>query len=110
MKEAVNQEIEQLRFNIQALSRVANPLGKLLDHIQEDAEVMRQELQQWTNVYDEVSKEMQKQKMSVLTLFYLFVMKLPIYNLPYLKLDTCRYVSRWILRKIHTHEISFKSR
>lgn len=109
MKEAVNQEIEQF-INIQALSRVANPLGKLLDHIQEDAEVMRQELQQWTNVYDEVSKEMQKQKMSVLTLFYLFVMKLPIYNLPYLKLDTCRYVARWILRKIHTHEISFKSR
>ncbi|KOB73919.1 TRAF3-interacting protein 1 [Operophtera brumata] len=39
VKEAVNQEIEQLRFNIQALSRVANPLGKLLDHIQEDAEL-----------------------------------------------------------------------
>lgn len=60
--ETVNQEIEQLRYNIQALSRVANPLGKLLDHVQEDVEIMRQELQQWTNVYEEVSKDMIKQK------------------------------------------------
>ncbi|CAH0690226.1 unnamed protein product [Spodoptera exigua] len=61
-REAVNQEVEQLRFNIQAMSRVANPLGKLLDHIQEDVEVMRQELQQWSNIYEDVTKEMQKQK------------------------------------------------
>ncbi|XP_075982833.1 TRAF3-interacting protein 1-like [Anticarsia gemmatalis] len=61
-REALNQDIEQLRFNIQALSRVANPLGKLLDHIQEDVEVMRQELQQWSNIYEGVNKEMLKQK------------------------------------------------
>ncbi|XP_026742938.1 TRAF3-interacting protein 1 [Trichoplusia ni] len=61
-REAMNQEIEQLRFNIQALSRVANPLGKLLDHIQEDVEVMRQELQQWSKIYEDVSKEMLQQK------------------------------------------------
>ncbi|KAJ8714070.1 hypothetical protein PYW08_007690 [Mythimna loreyi] len=61
-REAMNQEIEQLRFNIQALSRVANPLGKLLDHIQEDVEVMRQELHQWSNIYEDVTKEMLKQK------------------------------------------------
>ncbi|XP_047033431.1 TRAF3-interacting protein 1 [Helicoverpa zea] len=61
-REAVNQEIEQLRFNIQALSRVANPLGKLLDHVQEDVEVMRQELHQWSKIYEDVTKEMLKQK------------------------------------------------
>ncbi|XP_022817548.1 TRAF3-interacting protein 1 [Spodoptera litura] len=61
-REAINQEVEQLRFNIQAMSRVANPLGKLLDHIQEDVEVMRQELHQWSNIYEDVTKEMQKQK------------------------------------------------
>ncbi|CAD0203946.1 unnamed protein product [Chrysodeixis includens] len=61
-REAMNQEIEQLRFNIQALSRVANPLGKLLDHIQEDVEVMRQELQQWSKIYEDVTKEMLQQK------------------------------------------------
>lgn len=61
-REAVNQEVEQLRFNIQALSRVTNPLGKLLDHIQEDVEVMRQELQQWMKTYEEASKELQKEK------------------------------------------------
>ncbi|XP_047994729.1 LOW QUALITY PROTEIN: TRAF3-interacting protein 1 [Leguminivora glycinivorella] len=61
-REASNQEIEQVKFNIQAVSRAANPLGKLLDHIQEDVEVMRQELQQWTRTYDETSKELAKQK------------------------------------------------
>ncbi|XP_063627998.1 TRAF3-interacting protein 1-like [Cydia splendana] len=61
-REASNQEIEQVKFNIQAVSRAANPLGKLLDHIQEDVEVMRQELQQWTRTYDETSKELSKQK------------------------------------------------
>lgn len=69
-REAMNREIEQLRYNIQGLSRVANPLGKLLDHIQEDVEVMRQELQQWTKTYDEASKELSKQKM----LAYLFIL------------------------------------
>ncbi|XP_026494302.2 TRAF3-interacting protein 1 [Vanessa tameamea] len=61
-KDVVNQEIEQLRFNVQALSRVANPLGKLLDHIQEDVEIMRQELQQWTKTFEEASKQLLKQK------------------------------------------------
>ncbi|XP_072929842.1 uncharacterized protein IFT54 [Epargyreus clarus] len=56
------QEMEQLRFSVQALSRIANPLGKLLDHIQEDVEVMRQELQQWTIIYEETSKDLLKQK------------------------------------------------
>ncbi|XP_047537026.1 TRAF3-interacting protein 1 [Vanessa atalanta] len=61
-KDVVNKEIEQLRFNVQALSRVANPLGKLLDHIQEDVEIMRQELQQWTKTFEEASKQLLKQK------------------------------------------------
>ncbi|KAI8424978.1 hypothetical protein MSG28_006880 [Choristoneura fumiferana] len=61
-REASNQEMELVRFNIQAVSRAANPLGKLLDHIQEDVEVMRQELQEWTKTYEETSKELLKQK------------------------------------------------
>lgn len=52
---------------MQALSRVANPLGKLLDHIQEDVEVMRQELQQWTKIYEDTSKQLLKQKACVFT-------------------------------------------
>ncbi|XP_059053123.1 TRAF3-interacting protein 1 isoform X2 [Achroia grisella] len=63
-REAVNREIEQLRYNVQALSRVTNPLGKILDHVQEDVEVMRQELQQWTKTYEETSKQLSKQKLS----------------------------------------------
>ncbi|XP_052756702.1 TRAF3-interacting protein 1 isoform X2 [Galleria mellonella] len=62
-REAVNKEIEQLRYNVQALSRVTNPLGKILDHVQEDVEVMRQELQQWTKIYEETSKQLSKQKL-----------------------------------------------
>ncbi|CAF4911094.1 unnamed protein product [Pieris macdunnoughi] len=57
-----SREIEQIRFNVQALSRVANPLGKILDHIQEDVEVMRQELSQWLQIYNETSKKLLKQK------------------------------------------------
>lgn len=64
-RDALYKEIEQLRYDIQALSRVANPLGKVLDHMQEDVEVMRQELNQWTKTYDETSKELIKQKTSV---------------------------------------------
>ncbi|XP_068619067.1 TRAF3-interacting protein 1-like isoform X2 [Battus philenor] len=63
-RDIVNQEIEQMRFNVQALSRISNPLGKLIDHIQEDVEVMRQELQEWTRKYDETSKELAKEKIA----------------------------------------------
>lgn len=62
-KDASNQEVEQIRFNVQALSRLTNPLGKLLDHIQEDVEVMRQELEQWTETYEKAAKELAKQKL-----------------------------------------------
>lgn len=54
--------MEQVRISIQGLSRVANPLGKLLDHVQEDVEVMRQELEQWKLSYAEASRELKKQK------------------------------------------------
>ncbi|XP_022121349.2 TRAF3-interacting protein 1 [Pieris rapae] len=57
-----SREIEEIRFNVQALSRVANPLGKILDHIQEDVEVMRQELSQWLQIYNETTKKLLKQK------------------------------------------------
>ncbi|KPI92260.1 TRAF3-interacting protein 1 [Papilio xuthus] len=63
-RDVVNQEIEQMRFNVQALSRISNPLGKLIDHIQEDVEVMRQELQEWTKKYEEASVELSKQKIT----------------------------------------------
>ncbi|KAL4717944.1 hypothetical protein ACJJTC_001362 [Scirpophaga incertulas] len=61
-REAVNKDIDQIKFDIQALSRVANPLGKLFDHIQEDVEVMRQELNQWTKTYEDTTKELTKQR------------------------------------------------
>ncbi|CAG4957533.1 unnamed protein product [Colias eurytheme] len=61
-RDDTNKDIDQLRFNIQALSRIANPLGKLLDHIQEDVEVMRQESLQWIQTYEESYKELLKQK------------------------------------------------
>ncbi|CAH2045270.1 unnamed protein product, partial [Iphiclides podalirius] len=63
-RDVVNQEIEQMRFNVQALSRISNPLGKLIDHIQEDVEVMRQELQEWTRKYEETAEELSKQKIA----------------------------------------------
>ncbi|CAK1550506.1 unnamed protein product [Leptosia nina] len=61
-RDDINKDLEQLQFNIQALSRVSNPLGKLLDHVQEDVEVMRQESQQWLQIYGDKTKELSKQR------------------------------------------------
>ncbi|XP_077301070.1 intraflagellar transport 54 [Arctopsyche grandis] len=46
-REASFKEVESLRNGLQSLSRAANPLGKLMDYVQEDVEIMRQELLHW---------------------------------------------------------------
>ena len=44
---AVVKEIEQLRGIIQTLARSAHPLGKLMDYVLEDMDVMRKEMLLW---------------------------------------------------------------
>ncbi|XP_023345382.1 TRAF3-interacting protein 1 [Eurytemora carolleeae] len=41
-------EVDKLRTSIQTLTRSANPLGKLMDFLQEDVDSMQRELDTWT--------------------------------------------------------------
>lgn len=43
----VVQKIEKLQESIQTLTKSANPLGKIMDYIQEDLDSMQKELQRW---------------------------------------------------------------
>ena len=43
----VKKEIDKLRGSIQTLTRAVNPLGKILDFVQEDLDSMQKELDVW---------------------------------------------------------------
>lgn len=43
----VVQKIEKLQESIQTLTKSANPLGKIMDYIQEDLDSMQKELYRW---------------------------------------------------------------
>ncbi|CAL1533157.1 unnamed protein product [Lymnaea stagnalis] len=46
-RELVQKEVDKLRGSIQSLTRSANPLGKVMDYVQEDLDSMQQELDKW---------------------------------------------------------------
>lgn len=46
-RELAGREIDRLRGSIQTLTRAANPLGKLMDFLQEDVDSMQHELAMW---------------------------------------------------------------
>ncbi|XP_030856357.1 TRAF3-interacting protein 1-like isoform X3 [Strongylocentrotus purpuratus] len=46
-RELVQREVEKLRSAIQTLTRSANPLGKIMDYLQEDVDSMQKELEMW---------------------------------------------------------------
>jgi len=52
-REAATKETERLREDIQNLCRSANPLGKIVDYIQEDVDAMRKEMLQWKKEHDD---------------------------------------------------------
>ncbi len=49
-REATQREVSRLRESIQTLTRSANPLGKLMDFLQEDVDQMQRELETWKKV------------------------------------------------------------
>ncbi|KAF7397737.1 hypothetical protein HZH68_008959 [Vespula germanica] len=61
--EAAIKEIDKLRGTIQSLTRATNPLGKLLDYLQEDIEMMQKELHDWRSQYNQLSKQLEKEQM-----------------------------------------------
>ncbi|XP_014597926.1 PREDICTED: TRAF3-interacting protein 1 [Polistes canadensis] len=60
--EAAIKEIDKLRGTIQMLTRTTNPLGKLLDYLQEDIEMMQKELHDWRNQYNQLNKQLEKEQ------------------------------------------------
>ncbi|KAI0233480.1 TRAF3-interacting protein 1 [Lamellibrachia satsuma] len=46
-RELVQREIDKLRGSIQTLTRSVNPLGKIMDFVQEDLDSMQKELEMW---------------------------------------------------------------
>lgn len=61
-REAVQREIDKLRGSIQTLTRSANPLGKIMDYVQEDLDSMQKELEKWKNENKEHALALKREK------------------------------------------------
>ncbi|XP_035779087.1 TRAF3-interacting protein 1-like isoform X2 [Anopheles albimanus] len=55
-------QMELLRESIQKLTRSVNPLGKLMDFIQEDVDSMERELANWQQIYSRSIVELNKER------------------------------------------------
>ncbi|KXJ72029.1 hypothetical protein RP20_CCG019115 [Aedes albopictus] len=55
-------QMEMLRESIQKLTRSVNPLGKLMDFIQEDIDSMERELTNWQQVYSRAVVDLNKER------------------------------------------------
>ncbi|GLV43326.1 Intraflagellar transport 54 [Carabus blaptoides fortunei] len=61
-REVARKEMERLCDSIQTLTRAANPLGKLMNFLQEDMDSMRSELKMWIEINVKLSGEIKTQK------------------------------------------------
>ncbi|EDS29134.1 conserved hypothetical protein [Culex quinquefasciatus] len=55
-------QMETMRESIQKLTRSVNPLGKLMDFLQEDIDSMERELTNWQQVYSKAAQELAKER------------------------------------------------
>lgn len=62
LREVVQKEIDKLRGSIQTLTRSANPLGKIMDYVQEDLDAMQKELEKWKAENKEHSLALKREK------------------------------------------------
>lgn len=61
-RQQVQKEIDKLRISIQTLTRSANPLGKVMDYVQEDLDSMQKELQRWKQENKEHALELKRER------------------------------------------------
>lgn len=54
--------MDTLRDSIQKLTRSINPLGKLMDFLQEDIDSMQMELTMWQNVYKNTTDDLKTEQ------------------------------------------------
>lgn len=64
-REAASKEMEKLRDSIQTLTRAANPLGKLMNFLQEDIDSMRSELKLWIDINEKLVGEIKNEEMLI---------------------------------------------
>lgn len=63
-REVVQRDIDRLRASVQMLTRSVNPLGKILDFVQEDFDAMQKELEIWRREnYDNVIALQREQRL-----------------------------------------------
>jgi TRAF3-interacting protein 1 len=56
-------QIEHLKDLIQKLVRSANPMGKLMDFVQEDIDSMQREFTKWNDIYKQSTIDLKKEQM-----------------------------------------------
>lgn len=61
-RELAGREIDLLRGSIQTLTRAANPLGKLMDFLQEDVDSMQRELSMWRHTNMELMAQLRMEQ------------------------------------------------
>ena len=61
-RETSGKQMDTLRDSIQKLTRSINPLGKLMDFIQEDTDSMQREIVMWRDVYQNTNNELLKER------------------------------------------------
>lgn len=55
-------QIENLKDLIQKLVRSVNPMGKLMDFVQEDVDSMQREHTKWSDVYKQSTVDLKKEQ------------------------------------------------
>ena len=61
-RDVAQRDVDRLRSSIQALTRNVNPLGKILDFLQEDVDAMQKELMIWRHESHENGVALQREE------------------------------------------------
>ena len=61
-RDVAQRDVDRLRSSIQSLTRSVNPLGKILDFLQEDVDAMQKELLVWRNESHENNIALQREQ------------------------------------------------
>ncbi|XP_058813306.1 TRAF3-interacting protein 1 [Topomyia yanbarensis] len=61
-RQSSSKQMETMRDSIQKLTRSVNPLGKLMDFLQEDIDSMERELSNWQQIYSQSAVELNKER------------------------------------------------
>jgi len=61
-RDVAQRDVDRLRSSIQSLTRSVNPLGKILDFLQEDVDAMQKELQVWRDESRENAGALQREQ------------------------------------------------